>query len=117
MNPRMAREERTVAAMVRMYCRAHHARGRELCSECRELLEYAHERLLKCPFQEGKTTCALCPVHCYRPDMRDKIRTVMRHSGPRMIYRHPVLAAQHMLDRRRKQPLRKSGSGTRSAVQ
>jgi hypothetical protein len=28
------------------------------------------------------------------------------YSGPRMTYRHPVMAMQHLLDGRRKEPLR-----------
>jgi hypothetical protein len=68
-------------------------------------MNYALERLKKCPFQGGKTTCAKCPVHCYKPKMREKIRIVMRYSGPRMLYHHPVLAIFHLIDSRRKQPI------------
>jgi predicted amidophosphoribosyltransferase len=101
---RMEREARTVEAMVRLYCHAHHGRGEALCAGCRELLSYAGQRLERCPFQEGKTTCARCPVHCYRPDMRERIRAVMRYAGPRMLWRHPMLALLHLIDGRRKAP-------------
>jgi hypothetical protein len=101
---RIKRESKTVEVMISDYCREHHFAGKR-CPECTELLEYALERLDKCPFKEGKTTCARCPVHCYRPDMREKIRTVMRYTGPRMIYRHPLLAIRHVIDGRRKKPL------------
>ena len=30
--------------------------------------------------------------------MREKIRAVMRFSGPRMIFRHPVTAVRHVLE-------------------
>lgn len=43
-----------------------------------------------------KTTCKKCPVHCYSPDMREKIRAVMRYSGPRMIFLHPFAAIRHL---------------------
>jgi hypothetical protein len=33
--------------------------------------------------------------------MREKIKTVMRYAGKRMILRHPVLALFHMFDARR----------------
>ena len=89
--------------MIELYCRRHHSR-KELCDECAELLQYARQRLEKCPFGEGKTTCAKCPAHCYKPDMRQKIRLVMRYSGPRMLLRHPVMAFRHLLDGRRKTP-------------
>jgi hypothetical protein len=41
--------------------------------------------------------------------MRERIRNVMRYSGPRMVYRHPVLALFHMVDGRRKKPIKNTG--------
>jgi hypothetical protein len=105
LHPRMARELRTIEAMIRIYCQRQHPGQRELCSECQELLDYAYLRLEKCPFQEEKSTCANCAVHCYRLDMRERIRQVMRYSGPHMMYRHPYLAFMHLVvDSRREAP-------------
>jgi len=104
--PRMAREAQTIEAMVRLYCRAQHKSDGALCSECAELLAYAQKRLERCPFQEGKTTCARCPVHCYRPEMRERVRAVMRYAGPRMLWRHPILTVLHLLDGLRPGPRR-----------
>ncbi|MFC1970860.1 nitrous oxide-stimulated promoter family protein [Chloroflexota bacterium] len=104
MHPRIERESKTVKKMIELYCRKHHS-VRDLCPECVDLVEYAQERLAKCPFQENKTTCAKCPVHCYNPLMRDRIRAIMRYSGPRMLYYHPIAAIQHLLDGRRQEPL------------
>lgn len=98
---RLERERRTVLAMIRLYCRAHHGR-RELCPDCRALGEYASYRLARCPSGEDKPTCAHCPIHCYAPAKRERIREVMRFAGPRMLWRHPVLALYHLLDQRRK---------------
>lgn len=106
----MAREERTVEAMIRLFCRERHAGG-ALCPECSELLAYARERLRRCPFQEGKTACGRCPVHCYRPALRERVRVVMRYAGPRMLWHHPLLALHHLLDGRRREPVRKTGGG------
>lgn len=103
-HPRLRRERRTVARLVELYCREQHRRPDGLCPECRELLAYAHLRLSRCPFQENKTTCGNCPIHCYQPAMREKIRTVMRHAGPRLFWRHPLLALGHLLDGFRKRP-------------
>ena len=58
-------------------------------------------RLECCQIEEDKPTCSQCPVHCYKTEMRDRIRDVMRYAGPRMMLRHPILAFQHMLDERR----------------
>jgi hypothetical protein len=101
MSSRLARERRTVEAMLELYCRGRH-RQSGLCPDCAALREYALARLEKCKFGEAKPTCANCPVHCYQPEMRAKIKQVMRYSGPRMLYRHPVLAFCHLLDGRKK---------------
>jgi hypothetical protein len=102
---RIVREKKTVEAMIRLYCADHHGTRYGLCEACAELRDYALQRLERCPFQEGKTTCAKCPVHCYRPAQREEIRIVMRYAGPRMIRRHPILALWHIIDSRRKEPL------------
>ena len=73
--------------------------GSGLCGECRELLEYSLARLEHCKFGNTKTKCHKCPVHCYRPDMREKIRTVMRFSGPRMLLYHPLEALRYLFSR------------------
>lgn len=108
--PRLAREAQTIEAMVALYCRAHHD-GPAPCGECDALLAYARERLAKCPFGEGKTTCARCPVHCYRPALREQVRAVMRFAGPRMLWRHPLLALLHLADGRRRAPAGSSRAG------
>lgn len=105
-SPRIQREAATIAAMIRIYCASRHRGAAELpCPECRELLDYARHRLRRCPFQEGKTTCARCPVHCYSAAMRQRIRDVMRFAGPRMLTRHPILVFWHWIDSRRKKPM------------
>jgi hypothetical protein len=94
---RMRREKKTMAAMVTIFCVDHHG-GTPLCAECRELLDYALRRLDHCPFGEQKPVCAQCTVHCYKPTMRERVREVMRYSGPRMTLRHPMLAAAHLME-------------------
>jgi len=96
-HPRIDREARTLTMMVGLSCREQHGQS-ELCPDCKAMLDYALERLAHCPFQEGKTTCAKCRVHCYKAAMRARVRAVMRYSGPRMTYRHPVLAMRHFID-------------------
>ena len=79
-------------------CQVGHG-GPGLCGDCRELLEYSLARLEHCKFGNAKTKCHKCPVHCYRPDMREKIRTVMRFSGPRMLLYHPREALRYLFSR------------------
>ncbi len=86
-----------------------------LCPSCEALRVYARQRLQKCPFQEGKPTCAKCPVHCYKQDTRQEIRAVMRYAGPRMLYRHPKMALWHLFDGRRQEPSRPEKAGDPSA--
>jgi len=105
MQPRMKRERQTVEYMIDIYCRDHHRTRGKLCDECRELAVYTLFRLKNCPFQENKTTCGNCPIHCYKPNMREKIRGVMRYAGPRMIRHHPLMAVGHMIDGLRKEPV------------
>ncbi|MHC4402752.1 MAG: nitrous oxide-stimulated promoter family protein [Planctomycetota bacterium] len=102
--PKISREKRTIRAMVRIYCRAHHGTSGELCSECGELVDYAFCRLDRCPFGAEKSTCAKCPIHCYKPAMRSRVKEVMRYAGPRMLLRHPILAIRHWLDGLRRAP-------------
>lgn len=92
------REKRTVSLMIKLYCSKTHHTSKVLCEECEELLAYAMMRSDKCPFMETKTFCSNCKVHCYKPDMREKIRKVMRFSGPRMILYHPVMAMRHLIE-------------------
>src|SRR4030042_832956 len=75
-HPRIRREKKTIEAMLHIYCNKHHHGRGELCQECNGLLNYAKMRLDKCPFQENKTTCGNCLIHCYQPQMRAKVKAV-----------------------------------------
>ncbi len=90
------REKRTIRAMIKLYCRKRH--GREaLCEGCHSLLDYAFKRIDHCVFGPEKPACNDCTVHCYSPGMREQVKEVMRYSGPRMIYRHPVMTIYHFI--------------------
>lgn len=91
------REKAMVSQMIALYCKKKHG-GTGLCPECAALDAYARQRSDKCPFMETKTFCSNCKVHCYKTDMREKIREVMRFSGPRMICRHPAAAIRHVME-------------------
>ena len=98
-HPRITREKRTIEVMVKCYCKKKHkSKDNQLCPECTMLFEYAKMRLDKCPFQEKKSTCGKCLVHCYKPEMREKVKAVMRYSGPRMMLSHPGLTLHHAVD-------------------
>ena len=101
---RMKREKQTIGYMVEIYCKGHHGTHSELCPECKQFKEYAFMRLDKCPFQEKKSTCGKCLIHCYQSPMKEQAKVVMRYSGPRMLTRHPGLAMHHVVDGFRKPP-------------
>lgn len=96
-NTKREREKETVSLMIAIYCRKQHG-CKQLCPECAALDAYARQRSDKCPFMESKTFCSNCKVHCYQKDMREKIRAVMRFSGPRMIFYHPIQALRHVIE-------------------
>ena len=90
------KEKAVVSQMIALYCWKQHRTKSGLCFECAELASYARRRVDNCPFMESKTFCSSCHTHCYRSDMRERIRTVMRFSGPRMLLYHPVMTLHHM---------------------
>ena len=92
------KEKKLVSQMISLYCKKKHSGRHGLCRDCAELDDYARARSDRCPFMETKTFCSNCKVHCYQPAMRGKIRDVMRFSGPRMIFHHPVTAICHVIE-------------------
>lgn len=93
---KIALEKKTVGYMTLLYCRKKHKTRGDLCAPCLELLSYAELRLSKCPYKDAKPFCSACAIHCYKPDMRQRMKDVMRFAGPRLILRHPVLAFRHL---------------------
>lgn len=118
--PRLARELKTVAAMLQIYCRAHHGGAApadgHLCGACGDLLDYARKRLAACPFGPDKPTCANCQIHCYGARQREATRVVMRFAGPRMLLSHPLLALAHVIDGKRPAPPRPRGARSAQAA-
>lgn len=94
---RVEREKRVIKLMIELYCHKQHQRqSNALCDECQELLEYAHKRLSFCKFGDEKTTCQRCPIHCYKKDMKLKVKEVMRFSGPRILIYDPIEFIRHL---------------------
>lgn len=91
-----AKDKQIIIKMITLYCRGKHKQTNVLCAECEELVRYAVDRLDRCCFGEDKPTCKACIIHCYSPKMKDKMRSVMRFSGPRMIFVHPIYTLKHL---------------------
>ncbi len=86
--------------MIGLYCRLKHSQ-KTLCEDCRNLENYAHDRLERCPFGEKKPVCKKCSIHCYTFEQRKKIKKVMRFSGSRMVFFSPREMFEHFLRNRR----------------
>lgn len=96
---RRQRETNTLQLMISIYCKGRHSgQNGDLCNKCVNLLEYACERMARCPKGSAKRSCRVCEIHCYSPLMRTEIREVMRYSGPRMLYKAPLKAIRHLLN-------------------
>ena len=90
-NKKREKEKQMVSYMIALYCKKNH-----------------HNKYNKGSIMETKTFCANCKVHCYNQEMRGKIKAVMRFSGPRMMFHHPVAAIHHIVSTmREKRRLRK----------
>nr|WP_318383754.1 nitrous oxide-stimulated promoter family protein [uncultured Enterobacter sp.] len=100
---RIAREKLTIRKMIALYQRrSPHAQME--ADHYERLFAYAQKRLDKCVFGEEKPACKQCPVHCYQPAQREEMKIIMRWAGPRMLWRHPILTARHLIDDKRPVP-------------
>ena len=99
-----AKDLKVLGDFIAVYCREHHReepkapfiikderllkalgdRNPELCRDCSRLLNHGTAKLLLCPY-DPKPTCRKCETHCYAPGYRERIREVMRFSGPYMV--------------------------------
>ena len=95
------REKKVISEMVKLYCRKNHKK-RELCDECKEVLNYSLKRIDNCKFMETKTFCSNCKNPCYSPKMKEKVKQIMKFSGPRMLFHHPLLVIYHIISRFKK---------------
>jgi hypothetical protein len=103
----LAVEFKTVSHMVELYCNKYHTGQVEsegVCSQCVLLRRYAEVKLDRCPYGEQKPACNKCPIHCYKPQEKEKVRMVMRYAGPRMLLHHPILAIRHLRHEKRAVP-------------
>ncbi|RCX17182.1 YbgA-like uncharacterized protein [Anaerobacterium chartisolvens] len=91
-------EKSVLYSMVCIYCKGQ-KHAKQLCDNCREVVEYANQRLEACRFGDNKSFCSKCKTHCFKPEMRKKIKAVMRYSGIRMILHNPIMVIKHLIHR------------------
>lgn len=97
----------TMKAMVNLYCRYNHEKLQTPCADCTEMISYAVYKLNHCPWGDKKSACKNCNIHCYDHEHRERIRKIMRFSGPRMLIYQPILAIRYLLVNLRKSPSKK----------
>lgn len=100
---RIQREIKTIEKMIQIYEKAHPTSA-DSPEQYQKLYDYAINRLEKCRYGEQKPACKQCPIHCYQPKMREQMKLIMRWSGPKMLFHHPILAIRHLLDDRKPVP-------------
>lgn len=111
---RERKDLKILALFTSVYCRAHHAGPHAaldvvdedllrvplhkypVCSDCAAFLGYAFERRRRCPLEE-KPACKHCPIHCYKPGHRERVREIMRFSGRYLILRGRLDLLWHYL--------------------
>ena len=89
------KEKKVVKLMILKYCKGNNHLG-EPCDDCSKLIQYVDTRIDNCPFMETKTYCSNCKVHCFKLDMQQQIKKVMKYSGPRMLFSHPIMVLDHI---------------------
>ena len=101
---KLALELKTITLMTKLYCQAHHQKVN--CIDCQSLISHAEQKLDRCVYGQDKPACQHCPIHCYKPFYREKTKYIMRYSGPKMLFKHPILAIKNIRRRKLKQWLR-----------
>lgn len=90
--------KKVVSKMIDMYCKGHNHSVVTPCGECQDLKDYVYGKIEACPFVEKKIFCSSCKIHCYNTEMKNNIKDVMRYSGPRIVFYHPILCIKHALE-------------------
>ena len=68
----------------------------QLCESCSELLTYGVRKRFRCP-HNPKPMCKKCETQCYSQDYKQRVREVMRFSGPYLIKRGRLDLLYHYL--------------------
>lgn len=95
---KLKNQQNQIEIMITMYCKKYHTSKDILCDKCKNLLNYANKKVSNCPYIENKPNCKNCPTKCYNKDMQKDIIKVMRYSGPRLIFSHPIMAIDHIIN-------------------
>jgi hypothetical protein len=104
---RLERENKTIKAMIDIYCKKNHHSTLGSCGSCGKIYDYASYRIDRCPHKNSKPACTKCEIQCFSNKMKEEIKKIMRFSGPRMLIYHPILSLFHYIDKFRDGRLKK----------
>lgn len=68
----------------------------QLCESCSELLTYGIRKRFRCS-HNPKPMCKKCETQCFNQNYKEKVREVMRFSGPYLIKRGRLDLLYHYL--------------------
>ncbi len=94
------KEKELITIMINIYNKKKF-KQKQLTKEMQELLDYAYVRIENCPHRKKnvngeKPFCSCCTIQCYKADMKQKMVEVMKFSGPRLIFLHPIVSIDHL---------------------
>ena len=92
-------EKRILHKMIKLYCNKHHNTQSQLCPNCSDIYFYSLKQIDRCPHAENKPTCNQCETNCYVEDIRIKIKKIMKWSGPRILFYHPIYAIRYIINK------------------
>jgi len=96
MTKRLKIEKKVFEKMVLIYCKNNHQK-KPPCDNCKEILKYGLGKIENCYYGENKPFCSKCKIHCYKDDMKKKVKEIMRYSGPRIFFYHPLISLKHLI--------------------
>lgn len=94
----------TIEKMTKLYCLQHHQQKVEQCRSCQDFINYAAKKLDRCVYGQNKPACKQCPIHCYKPAEKQLAQRIMRYAGPKMLFKHPILAIKHLIKSQKRFP-------------
>lgn len=96
MKNRLEKEKVIFEKMILIYCKNNHKENHP-CSQCIDIINYGKNKINNCPFDNSKPFCSKCSIHCYEKNVQKKVKEIMRYSGPRIIFYHPITSLKHLI--------------------
>lgn len=63
-----------------------------------KLIKKVFKHTDRCPHSYYKTFCHSCPTRCYKDEDLAQIEPIMKHSGKRILFKHPAIGAKFLIN-------------------